>query len=78
MVVHAFNPSTWEAEAGRSLCVQGQPGLQSQFQASWSYRETLSQKYKKKKSMIYLDKSNTLPHYSVTYQKMLNKKRISV
>jgi hypothetical protein len=24
----AFNPSTWEAEAGRSLLVRGQPGLQ--------------------------------------------------
>jgi hypothetical protein len=42
MVVHAFNPSTWEAEAGRFLSsrpawstkwVPGQPGL---------YRETLS------------------------------------
>jgi hypothetical protein len=44
MVVHAFNPSTWEAEAGRFLSsrpawstkwVPGQPGL---------YKETLSQK----------------------------------
>jgi hypothetical protein len=24
MVVHTFNPSTWEAEAGGSLGVQGQ------------------------------------------------------
>jgi hypothetical protein len=30
-VAHAFNPPTWEAEAGR---VQGQPGLQSEFQDS--------------------------------------------
>jgi hypothetical protein len=46
---HAFNPSTWEAEAGGFLNsrpawdteqVPGQPGL---------YRETLSQKRKKKK-----------------------------
>ena len=28
MVVHAFNPSTQEAEAGGSLLLQGQPGLQ--------------------------------------------------
>jgi hypothetical protein len=46
---HAFNPSTWEAEAGEFLSsrpawttkwVPGQPGL---------YRETLSKKKKKKK-----------------------------
>jgi hypothetical protein len=29
VVAHAFNPSTWEAEAGG---VRGQPGLQSEFQ----------------------------------------------
>jgi hypothetical protein len=46
VVAHAFNPSTWEAEAGGFLSsrstkwVPGQPGL---------YRETLSQKKKKKK-----------------------------
>jgi hypothetical protein len=37
-VSRAFNPSTWEAEAGRFL-VQGQPGLQSEFQDSQSYTE---------------------------------------
>ena len=31
VVVHAFNPSTWEAEAGGSLSLR-QPGLQSEFQ----------------------------------------------
>jgi hypothetical protein len=48
MVMYAFNPSTWEAEAGEFLssrpawsteCVPGQPGL---------HRETLSQKNKNK------------------------------
>jgi hypothetical protein len=48
-VSHAFNPSTWEAEAGGFLSlrpawsterVPGQPG---------PHRETLSQKKKKKK-----------------------------
>jgi hypothetical protein len=48
-VAHAFNPSTWEAEAGGFLSsrpawstkwVPGQPGL---------HRETLSRKTKKKK-----------------------------
>jgi hypothetical protein len=32
MVAHAFNPSTWEAEAGRFLSLR--PGLQSEFQDS--------------------------------------------
>jgi hypothetical protein len=32
--VHTFNLSTWEAEADGSLGVQGQPGLQSEFQNS--------------------------------------------
>jgi hypothetical protein len=51
VVVHTFNPSTWEAEAGGFLnsrpawstkSVSGQPGL---------YRETLPRKTKKKKEM---------------------------
>ena len=29
VVAHAFIPSTREAEAGGSLCVRGQPGLQA-------------------------------------------------
>ena len=50
MVVHTFNPSSWEAEAGGFLSsrpawstkwVLGQPEL---------YRETLSRKTKKKKT----------------------------
>ena len=50
MVAHAFNPSTWKAEAGGFLSsrsawstesVPGQPGL---------HRETLSQKTKKQKN----------------------------
>ena len=32
MVVHAFNPTTLEAEASRSLRVQNQPDLHSEFQ----------------------------------------------
>jgi hypothetical protein len=39
MVVHAFNPSTWEAETGRYLSSRGQPGLQSEFQDSQDYTE---------------------------------------
>jgi hypothetical protein len=37
MVVHAFNPSTQEAEAGRFL--SSRPGLQSEFQDSQGYTE---------------------------------------
>ena len=39
MVVYVFNPSTWEADAGVSLFVQSQPGLQSKFQNSQGYTE---------------------------------------
>jgi hypothetical protein len=35
-MVHACNPSTWEAET-RGLQVPGQPGLYSQFKTSLSY-----------------------------------------
>ena len=50
-VAHAFNPSTWEAEAGESLLVRDLPGLQELVpgQAPKQHRETLSQKTKKKK-----------------------------
>jgi hypothetical protein len=53
VVVHAFNPSTWEAEVGRFLSlrpacstkwVPRQPGL---------HRETLSRKKKKKRFVSY-------------------------
>jgi hypothetical protein len=39
MVVHAIHSSAQEAEAGRSLWVWGQPGLQSEFQGSQVYVE---------------------------------------
>jgi hypothetical protein len=38
VVVHAFNPSTWKAEAGGFLS-SSQPGLQSEFQDSEGYTE---------------------------------------
>ena len=42
-MAHAFNPRTWEAEAGRFMSSrpQGQPGLQSEFQDSQGYTEKL-------------------------------------
>jgi len=39
MVAHVFNPSTQEAEAGVYLWVQGQPGLQREFQDIQGYLE---------------------------------------
>ena len=39
MTTYTFNPSTQEAETGRSLWAWGQPGLQSKFQDSQSYTE---------------------------------------
>ena len=57
VVVHIFNPSTQETEAGGSLWVQGQPGLQSELLDSQGYAEKScprkqKQKQKKKKVMI--------------------------
>jgi hypothetical protein len=55
VLTHALNPSAWEAEAGRSLWVQGQPGLQIKFQDNqYCYTEkpcleTNKQKKKQKK-----------------------------
>jgi hypothetical protein len=43
VVAHAFNPSTWEAEAGRFLS-----GLQSEFQDSQGYTEKKNKKQKNK------------------------------
>jgi hypothetical protein len=39
--VQAFNTSTWKAEAGRLLVIEGQPGLQSKFQVSQGSIEKL-------------------------------------
>ena len=49
LVAYTFNPSTWEAEACRSLLVQGQLGLQSKLQDRQNYTEILSQTTKQKK-----------------------------
>ena len=39
MVAHTFNPSTWEAEASRSLWVQGQLAQCNKFHDSQGYKE---------------------------------------
>jgi hypothetical protein len=46
MVAHAFDPSTWEADAGRFLS----SGLQSELQDSLSYTEKPCLKKQKKKT----------------------------
>jgi hypothetical protein len=48
VVVHTLSSSTQEAEAGGSLRVQSQPGLQSEFQDS-TENPCLKKKRKKKK-----------------------------
>jgi hypothetical protein len=52
MVAHAFNPSTWDAETGGylRLWVQGQTGLQSEFQDSQGYTEKPCVKTKQNKT----------------------------
>jgi hypothetical protein len=68
MVVHAFDPSTWEAEAGGFLSSRP-PGLQSEFQDSQGYTEKhcLGKTNKQTKRFTYF----MLVHCSClqTYQK---------
>jgi hypothetical protein len=62
VVVHAFNPSTWEAEAGGSLSSR-QPGLQSEFQDSQGYTEKpclKKQTKNKKQKQKQTNKKNNL------------------
>ena len=53
MVVHSFNPSTQEAEAGRIIWFQGQPGLQSEFQASRTTQRNPVSKIKNKTKNVF-------------------------
>jgi hypothetical protein len=48
VVVHTFNPSTWEAEAGGFLS----SGLQSEFQDSQGYTEKPCLGKRKKKDAL--------------------------
>jgi hypothetical protein len=50
VVVHAFNPSTQKAKAGRSLSFN-QSGLQNEFQSGQGYTEKHCLKTKKKKKI---------------------------
>lgn len=42
LVVHLFNPSTWEARVGRSLRVEDQPSVHNKFQTSQGHMMRLS------------------------------------
>jgi hypothetical protein len=53
MVVHAYNLSPWEVEAGE-LRVQGQPELQGKFDAILDYLVRLSQGGQTKKQISSL------------------------
>ena len=56
VAVRAFNPSTQEAEAGGTLLVKGQPGLQRVFQNRLqSYTEKLCLKNKRIVSSAFLE-----------------------
>ena len=46
----AFNPSTQEAEAGSSLGIRGQPGLQSTRASSWTGNKVTEKPCLKKKT----------------------------
>jgi hypothetical protein len=55
VVVHAFNPSTWEAEAGRFL--SSRPAWSTEFQDSQDYTEK-SHLEKTKQSKTKQNKTN--------------------
>jgi hypothetical protein len=67
-MVHAFNPSTREAEAGRFL-IRGQPGIQSEFQDNRAIQrnpvlknhKNKNNNKKKKKKKKQKQKQKTLP-----------------
>jgi hypothetical protein len=50
VMVHSFNPSTWEAEALGSLSLRPTWSTESVPGQPWLHPETLSQKKKKKKN----------------------------
>jgi hypothetical protein len=55
-VVHAFNPQTWEVEAG-TLWVRDHPGLQSETKLPRQaklHRKTLTQKKKKSFAVVFI------------------------
>ena len=62
VVTHACNPSTREAEAGGSVRVRDQPGLQSEFKASLSCIGRRCLKKTKKKQLRLAIQLSGLKH----------------
>ena len=78
MEAHTFNPSIWKAEASESLWVQGQPGLQREFQDSQLYQNTKQNKTKQKKQNKTKKKPKPKPKQSTPKSnsyKQTNKQR---
>ena len=59
MVAHAFNPSTWETEAGRFLSARPSWSLQSEFQDCQGYTENPCLKKQNKKQKTKNKKTRT-------------------
>jgi hypothetical protein len=53
-MVHAFDTSTWETEAGGSLWVQGNRGLKSEFQDTQGYIEQYCLNKQTNKQTVFL------------------------
>jgi hypothetical protein len=65
VVAHAFNLSTWEAEAeAEAGRFRGQPGLQNEFQDSQGYTEKpcLKNQRGEKKTYIATDHKQNITH----------------
>ena len=60
VVVHPYNPSTQEAEAGESLWARDQPSLQNKFQDSQSFytKKPCLEKWGKKRKKEFLTNFN--------------------
>lgn len=64
LVVHIFNPSTWEARVGRSLWVENQPSVHDKFQASQDHLMRL----------FLMEKTNKSPQHTHTHTPHLGDK----
>ena len=70
VVAHSFNPSTWEAEASPSLCIQGQPGLQSKFQDNQGYTEKPCLEKPRENNAVQKESTDTKVWFLKDFSKM--------